>query len=191
MCPWEGRGICMILSPPWLCLAAFNDKIMTLLPCQLNCGFCAEAVISGDVFFWHKPSHLAETRKNAQSPSDLWTVLTWHVLELVTWTWKSWFSLTNYPLEPSTISYTHDYQPSFSRQGPDSKGRLNALFSNNALKAEYNSIKHFTHEGQSQFHSVEKNKTKQSIGGTSSHKEHLLRFERRVIFSLWGERTHM
>lgn len=53
-------GICMILSSPWLLLAAYNDKIMTLLPCQLN---CAEAVISGDVFFWHKPSHLAETRK--------------------------------------------------------------------------------------------------------------------------------
>lgn len=128
---------------------------------------------------WQKPE------KNAQSPSDLWTLLTWHVLELVPWTWKSWFSLTNYPLEPSTIPYTHDYQPSFSRQGPDSRGRLNASFSNNALKAVYNSIKHFTHEGQSQFHSVGEKKKKQSIG-TSSHKERLLHFERRIIFSLWG-----
>lgn len=107
---------------------------------------------------WQKPE------KNAQSPSDLWTLLTWHVLELVPWTWKSWFSLTNYPLEPSTIPYTHDYQPSFSRQGPDSRGRLNASFSNNALKAVYNSIKHFTHEGQSQFHSVgEKKKNRASV----------------------------
>lgn len=32
-----------------------------------------------------------------------------------------------------------------------------SLFSNNMLEAEYNSIKHFIHEGQSQFHSLEKN----------------------------------